>query len=258
MKQKPVVTIKKYLKRNIVRQSIIGFSAMVVISITVTFFLARYKMATDLQKAATSAAEAFRSRILEGDIKAVENQIHNVLGLRSGEEAFILNQDKEHIYRSTFLVRKPIPSCDNIGFTCFDGYTGPGRIFLPIYFDEQKQNIFGYLYLSKSVQIDWLYVIIVFSVFSLGYIAVLLGLGNVARKSSLRLANDVGEWAERLKNNPKSKSPLDAAPFAELNPLKEAIEGLTSQIEQYESKAEQKAKMLVLRGIAHDLMSPVS
>lgn len=258
MKKRPVATIKSYLERNILRQSVIGFAAMALISVTATFFLSRYKMATDLQKSATAAAEAFRSRILEGDIKAVENQIHNVLGLSDGEDALILNGDRQHIYRTTSATPTAIRSCDTVGFTCFDGYTGPGRIFFPIYFDEKKQNLFGYLYLSKSVQIDWLYVVIVFFIFSLGYAAMLLGLGSIARASSKRLAGEVAEWATRLRINPKSQSPLSRAPFAELVPLKEAIEGLTTQIEQYESRASEKAKMHVLRGIAHDLLSPVS
>ena len=68
MKKGAVTTIKSYLERSILRQSVIGFTAMALISVTATFFLSRYKMATDLQKSATAAAEAFRSRILEGDI----------------------------------------------------------------------------------------------------------------------------------------------------------------------------------------------
>jgi signal transduction histidine kinase len=258
VRQKAVTTIKSYLETSILRQSVIGFTAMALISVTATFFLSRYKMATDLQKSATAAAEAFRSRILEGDIKAVENQIHNVLSLRDGEDALILNHDRQHIYRSTSIVPNTVRPCDSVGFTCFDSYTGPGRIFFPIYFDEKKQNLFGYLYLSKSVQIDWLYVVIVFFIFSLGYAAMLLGLSGIARVSSKKLASEVEEWAKRLRLNPKSQSPLSRAPFAELVPLRDAIEGLTSQIERYESRASEKAKMLVLRGIAHDLLSPVS
>lgn len=258
MRQRAVTTIKSYLEKSILRQSVIGFTAMALISVTATFFLSRYKMATDLQKSATATAEAFRSRILEGDIKAVENQIHNVLGLRDGEDALILNQDRQHIYRSTSITTNALRPCDTVGFTCFDGYTGPGRIFFPIYFDEKKQNLFGYLYLSKSVQIDWLFVVIVFFIFSFGYAAMLLGLGSVARSSSKKLASEVEEWAKRLRINPKSQSPLSRAPFSELVPLRDAIEGLTSQIERYESQASEKAKMLVLRGIAHDLLSPVS
>lgn len=40
--------------------------------------------------------------------------------------------------------------------------------------------------------------------------------------------------------------------------MKKTLEGLAAKIEHYESRAEEKAKLLVLRGIAHDLLSPVS
>lgn len=74
-------SVKAYLEKAILKQSVVGFLAMILISMAVTFFLSRYKMSVDLQKSAIAAAEAFRSRILEGDIKAVENQIHDVLGV---------------------------------------------------------------------------------------------------------------------------------------------------------------------------------
>lgn len=236
----------------------VGFTAMALISLTATFFLSRYKMATDLQKLAAATAEAFRSRILEGDIKAVENQIHGLLGLTDNEDALILDSNRQPLYLSTSTARNPILSCRTTGFTCFDGYSSPGRIFHPIYFDEKKQNIFGYLYLSKLVKIDWLYVIMIFLIFSFGNITVLLGLREIIRTSSKRLAEDVETWAIRLRVNPKSHDPLSNTPFAELAPLHDSIEGLTAQIEYFESKASEKAKMLVLRGIAHDLLSPVS
>lgn len=260
MRTDTVTTIKAYLERSILKQSLVGLTALAFLSVAVTFFLSRYKMETDLQKSASAAAEAFRSRILEGDIKTVEGQIHNVLGLREDEDVFILNQDRRHIYRSTADTTKAsaIKPCDADGLACFDGYMGPGRIFLPIFFDAKKENLFGYLYLSKSVPIDWLYVVFVFIVFSLGYAAMLFGLSGIARVSSRRLASQVEEWARRLRHDPKNQSPLARAPFAELLPLKEAIEGLTTRIESYENKASEKAKMLVLRGIAHDLLSPVS
>lgn len=231
---------------------------MALISLTITFFLSRYKMATDIQKSARSTTEAFRSRILEGDIKAVETQIHKVLSLKDGEEALILNQERQHIYRTTSNALGIVKPCGVVGSTCFDGYTGPGRIFLPIYFDEKKENLFGYLYLAKSVQIDWLYVVIVFSIFSFGYAAMLFGLGGAIRASSRKLSSEVEEWSQRLRQDPKSQNPLSKPPFAELIPLKGAIEGLNAKIELFENKASEKAKMLILRGIAHDLLSPVS
>ena len=256
MRKRP--SVKNYLEKAILKQSAVGFLAMVLISVVVTFFLSRYKMDTDLQKSAVAAAEAFRSRILEGDIKAVESQIHDVLGLGAGEEALILSPDFRRIYKSPHMDNPAVPRCEPVGLTCFDGYFGPGKIFLPIYFDEKRENLFGYLYLSKSVHFDWIYVAIVFSIFAVGYIALLLGLANVTKGSLGKLAQDLEGWALRLKRNPKDKNPLSAVPFSELAPLKEAIEGLNAQIETYETRAGERAKTLILRGIAHDILSPVA
>ena len=51
---------------------------------------------------------------------------------------------------------------------------------------------------------------------------------------------------------------MQRVPFNELTPLKEALEGLNEQIEHFERTATDKAKLLLLRGIAHDLLTPVS
>ena len=255
---KKTLSIKRYLENNILRQSAFGFLAMVFVSIAVTFFLGRYKMAADLHKSALSTTQAFRSRILEGDIKSVEAQIHEVLNLKPHEHALILNEDRERLYRSTSLEPIKIDNCKPFGETCFDSYFGQGSILLPIYFDEGNKHLFGYLFLSKSIQIDWFYVLIVFSIFSFGYIVLLYGLIKVARNSSKKLSQEVTEWALRLKTNPKDGAPLSTAPFSELLPLKESIEGLNSQIEKFEDRASEKAKMLILRGVAHDVLSPIA
>lgn len=251
-------SIKSYLRKRILRQTIIGLVAMMAISATVTFFLGRYKMATDLQKSALSAAQAFRSRILEGDIKSVEAQIHDVLGLSHSEIALILNKDFQRLYKSPSNIQLDVFHCEPLGIPCFDGYFGQGKILLPIYFDENAEHLFGFLYLTKSVQFDWLFLIIVFLIFCIGYAALLFGLTNTVKRSSEKLAQEVEEWSFRLKHNPKDKTPLSVAPFSELLPLKQAIEGLTTQIENFENKASEKAKMLILRGIAHDVLSPIS
>ena len=260
MNQSP--SVKTFFKRTILKQSAIGFLAMILISVAVTFFLSRYKMSLDLQKSASAVAEAFRSRILEGDIKAVEKQVHDVLGLGVGEKAYVLNPGFLRIYKSP---RVEVPQEENLrspckpfGETCFSQYFGPGEIFLPIFFDEQKNNIFGYLYVAKSLQFDWLFVILVFAIFAVGYVALLLGLANITKSALGKLATDLEKWALRLKENPKDENPLSEAPFSELGPLKEAIEGLNAQIEEFEGRASRRAKTLLLRGITHDILSPVA
>jgi signal transduction histidine kinase len=264
--------MKLYIEKQILRQSLIGFLLMLVISIVVTFFLARYKMATELQDLAAATANSYRSRILEGDIMAAEKQIHEFLQLKVDEKFAILDQHLQRIYHpkigsekdgsnlhaSDDISKTPnYQFCGNIGLTCFDSYMGPASILVPIYFDAEKKNLFGYIYLSRNIQLDWVFVIIVFLIFGIGYLTQLFALGKIAKNSLNHLGSEIERWSFRLKKNPKDTAPLSKAPYSELIPLKEAIEGLNSQIFKFENEASQKAKLLVLRGIAHDILEPV-
>lgn len=251
-------SVKAYLEKSILKQSIIGFAVMGIISITVSFFLARYKMATDLQEIASASAKSFRSRILEGDIRSSEVQIHDLLQLKANEDFLILGKDFSRLYKPVLSQEVQVNRCENIGLTCFDGYTGPARIFQPIYFDSNGENLFGYLYISKRIHIDWVFVTMVFLIFSLGYLTLLFGLRRVTKSSLEELGREIEEWSLRLKNNPKDAAPLTAVPFLELEPLKESLEGLNAQITKFEKEAGHKAKLTLLRGIAHDILTPVS
>ncbi len=231
---------------------------MGIISITVSFFLARYKMATDLQEIASASAKAFRSRILEGDIRSSELQIHDLLQLKNNEEFLILGKDFSKLYKPALSQNAQVKRCENIGLTCFNGYTGPARIFQPIYFDSNGENLFGYLYISKQIHIDWVFVTVVFLIFSLGYLTLLFGISRVTKSSLEELGREIEDWSLRLKNNPKDAIPLKAVPFTELEPLKESLEGLNAQITKFEKEAGHKAKLTLLRGIAHDILTPVS
>lgn len=264
-------SVKLYLEKQILKQSLIGFLLMLIISVVITFFLARFKMATDLQDIAASTAKSFRSRILEGDIKASENQISELLQLKPKEEFSILDPNFKRIYRSRTAdldlkssatnqndKNKTNQVCPSMGLTCFNGYFGPASILFPIYFDSEKQNLFGYLFIVRQLQFDWVFVLIVFLIFGSGYMVQLFSLGKITKKSLNQLGQEIELWSLRLSGNPKDRTPLSKAPFSELIPLKEAIEGLNTQIEKFENDASQKAKLMVLRGIAHDILEPVS
>lgn len=251
-------SVRAYLKKSILKQSVLGFAAMGIISVTASFFLARYKMGSDLQEVANAAAKSFRSRILEGDIKSSEAQIHDLLQLKGNEDFFILGKDFGRLYKPVVSEHPNINKCENIGLTCFDGYTGPARILQPIYFDSNGENLFGYLYISKRIHIDWIFVFVVFSIFCMGYLTLLLGLNRVTKSSLEKLGHEIEDWATRLKNNPKDAAPMQAAPFSELEPLRESLAGLNTQIQNFEKEAGSKAKLTLLRGIAHDILTPVS
>jgi signal transduction histidine kinase len=97
-----------------------------------------------------------------------------------------------------------------------------------------------------------------FAVFSLGYLSLVLAFLRISKLVSRRLSHEIAAWSDRLRENPKNVAPLLFPPFAELLPLKKAIEGLNEKIENYEKTASNTAQLLILRGIAHDLLTPVA
>jgi signal transduction histidine kinase len=244
---------------------------MMAISLIVTFFIARFKMSVELDNLGKSIAKSYRTDILNGDIRFSERQIRDFLNLNNNEEFTILDKNYSPSYNAPLestnfdienSTRKShyldlIKSC-GVGITCFENYFGPAYLTVPIYFDNSQTSLAYLLFIAKRVSIDWVFVTIVFLIVSLGYLIQLLTIGRVVNLSTRQLKTEITKWANRLKYNPKDSAPLNAPPFTELTPLQHAIEGLNYKIENYENAAEQKAKLTVLRGIAHDILGPVN
>ena len=250
-------SLRSHLRKSILKQSALGIVAMAVVLISVTYLLGRYKAASDLAETAAASTRAFRGRILDGESKAIESQLQEVLKIRPDERALILDQDKKPVYKGTNV--EPVSlNCKQVSVPCLNGYGSNAEILMPIYFDESGKNLFGYLYLSKKIQPDWFFLFIVSIVFALGYFAVFFGVTRITKSTMEMLADGLEKWSNRLSRDPKDVKSLSETPFKELMPLKTAIEGLNRKIEEFESKAAEKAKLLVLRGIAHDLLEPVS
>ncbi|MBK7962554.1 MAG: HAMP domain-containing histidine kinase [Bdellovibrionales bacterium] len=250
-------TIQTFFQRAFLRYSSLGVVILCLISFAVSFLLGRDHGASDLQDTARVTAQAFRDRIVDGDIRSVEPQIAQVLQLHGGESAQILNADFKRIYE-TSVVRPPISPCPEIGVSCFEGFFGQARVFYPISLDVEGRTAFRYLYLERDIRMNWSYFLTVFIVSIAGYLGLSLAFFRVSKLASSHLSREIGSWSIRLRENPKDATPLTRPPFSELLPLKEALEGLNSQIESYEKTATDKAKLLILRGIAHDLLTPVS
>lgn len=253
------LSLRSYLERSLLKQSLVGLILMALVSLVVSFFVAKYKASSDLQGIARSTSKAYRSHILDGDIKNTEMQIHELLQLKSKEQSLVLDKDFNRIYKlDRSLENVLIEKCAAIGEVCFQSLTGPAQITYPIYFDEQAQNLFGYLYISKNVRIDWIFVGIVFSIFAFGYLVLFFSINQITQNELSALASGIEDWAQNLQNNPKNLNLKRAVPFSELLPLQKSIEGLNQKIEQFENEASHKAKLNLLRGIAHDILTPVS
>ncbi len=250
-------TVQTFMQGAILQHATLGFMLLIVVALAISFLLTREQMATDLQESARATAQAFKDRILDGDIRSVESQIHEVLKLKEGEAAKILKGDHSPIY-TAFSGSQQIHLCPTSGVTCFNGYLGQAIVEFPISLDNSSDEPFRYLYLSRSVKLNWTFLATIFFVFSIGYLALIVAFLRISKIASSRLGAEIESWAARMKENPKDASPIQRVPFAELFPLKMALEGLNFQIQQFERTATDKAKLLLLRGIAHDLLTPVS
>lgn len=253
----PKRTIQTFFQKAILRYSSVGVVILCMISLSVSFFLGRDQGATDLQETARVTAQAFRDRIVDGDIRSVEPQIRQVLQLHEGESAQILKADFTRIYESSGP-QHPVKTCPEMGVSCFESYFGQARILYPITLDGQGESAFRYLYIARDIRMNWSYFLTVFIVSIAGYLGLAFAFFRVSRLVSGRLSGEIGTWSMRLRENPKDATPLVRPPFSELLPLKEALEGLNAQIEIFEKTATDKAKILILRGIAHDLLTPVA
>jgi signal transduction histidine kinase len=253
-----VQTVEAFLKRSMFRYAGVGLFTFALISVSVAFVLARLRTSSNLELVARAAVSAFHDQIVEGDARGAEVQIQTMLHLYPSEVAWLLKGDRDHIYQPAGQPFPVLESCPVAGVTCLRGLFGPARIFEPVFFGKDQSHLFGYLYIERQVRLDWFYLITVFLSLTLGGAGLGLCMMGLVRIGVSRVGLELSEWSARLKSDPKSAKPLDMPPFLELVPLKEAIEGLRGQIEALEKEAGYEAKLLVLRGIAHDILTPVS
>ena len=250
-------TIQTFFQRATLQYAGMGFVALVITSLGISFVLAREQMSTDLRDSARATVQAFRDRIIDGDVRFVEPQIREVLQIHDGESVQILNQDLSRVYDS-FAQNEKVQSCPMVGESCYDSFFSKARILYPIALDTEGKSAYRYLFISRKVQLNWSFLLTIFVVFSIGYLGLALTFLRVSGLASGSLSDEIARWSARLQESPKESTPLGRPPFAELLPLKNAIEGLNNQIERYEKTATDKAKLLLLRGIAHDILTPVA
>jgi|GEM_PF-2755330 len=250
-------TIDTFFRRAVLRYAGIGFVLLIAVLGIASFLIAREQATSDLKDNAKAVAQAFKDRIIDGDIRAVEAQVRDVLLLKEGDIVKILKADHNPVYSPIESIQT-ISRCSQVGSPCFDSFFGNARVEVPISMTSDDQEAFRYLYLSKSISINWSLLITIFFVFGIGYGSLMIAFLRVSKVASTKLGDELKSWSARIKENPKDASPRQTVPFDELAPLKDALTGLNIQIESFEKSATDKAKLLVLRGIAHDLLTPVS
>lgn len=251
-------TVQLFFQKSVLRYAGLGLAMLITASLGISFLLARKQAESELQESARATAHAFSDRILDGDIKSVEPQIRELLKIQKNEVAKILKSDLTRAYESFSELPLNVKQCPFVGKTCLEGVFGQAHILFPISLEPSGINPYRYLYLSKDVHLNWYFLVTIFTIFSVGYFGLVMAFIRISKIASQNLGKEILNWSERLRANPKDLTPLSEPPFSELLPLKYAIEGLNDQIEKFEQTATDRAKFLILRGIGHDLLTPVS
>lgn len=255
---RPQRTVQLFFQNSVLRHAGAGLSLLIIASLGISFLLAREQALSELQQSASATAHAFGDRILDGDIKSVEPQIKELLNIKKDEVAKILKSDLTRAYEPIGEIQPIIRSCPSVGKACLEGVFDQVHILFPISLEPNGKNPYRFLYLAKTVRLNWFFLVTIFSIFVVGYFGLIMAFIRISKIASRNLGNEILNWSERLRSNPKDLTPLSEPPFSELLPLKGAIEGLNDQIEKFEQNATDRAKFLILRGIAHDLLTPVS
>jgi signal transduction histidine kinase len=240
-----------------IRKWVIGaLLASLFIALCLSVFMAKSNYEQTVINQAKAATMSFRTQILEGSSRFVEDQLRLLYSLHSDERVYLLDKDRGRIYRPQEA--KALLSCEPLK-ACWDMKSHSVVSLAPVAFDEGGQNIYGYVYLSRQINPDLTqFIVLALSIFA-GVSLLIYGVSSSTKRLSETLAKTLGDWANQIKTNPKEVFQSHSQnPIRELEPLRDALLGLNRQISDFESKAEYNAKLRLVRSVAHDLATPIS
>jgi signal transduction histidine kinase len=221
------------------------------------FYAMQFPMAEEkITASAKMAVSAKRSQIFSGDVKTAEIQMRNDLGLSEDDRLFFLDEKKQPWITQFDDLKLSV--CEPDGSVC-NNYLGHKLVtYYPIYFDNDRTNLWGYLYLEQMPSSNWTFAIaltLLFFVISLfqNFSFYAKSIREISVVSSI-----LTSWSETLLANPKAPSLDKSAPYSELQPVENALSLLTHEITELERAARNEGALTTLRAVGHDILNPVS
>lgn len=212
---------------------------------------------------AEALGRAFRPMILHDQIRDAKLQMEEVAKLKSDESVTILDSNFKPIYFENAGEKTP-DHCAKGSVPCWLSNGTQVSISLPVYFDDDtKSELYGYLILKLRPSVDWFEILMI--VFGSGLIFFLQvrGIYSSLKRESNHIEKVLMSWKNRV-DNPKFSEPEDEEKklFTEFLPLHQSINSLHNKISGLEiaaaSSAATKAKTDIVRGLGHDLKTPLS
>lgn len=256
MKKKKTPSFLDLIQSSIRRWLIWSLLASFLMALCLSFTLLKSNYEHAVVGQARAASQSFRNQILEGSARFVEDQVKLLHSLSDGESVYILDKEGTRIYRPQEA--RAMVACAS-STACWNWKAFTVSTKAPVAFDEEGNNIYGYVYLERQVKPSFSqFIVIALSIF-FGVALLIFGVRSAVSRLSEHLAQTASSWAEQIKTNPKEISQLSSqVPFRELEPMYDAMSGLNRQISEFESKAEYNAKLRLVRSVAHDLATPIS
>jgi signal transduction histidine kinase len=243
------------------RRLVIGWSLFAIV-VTIPLGLISYYVFefvdadADFNLSAEAVVSAHRSQILVGDTRAVELQIRKELRLGRSDTATFVDVDFQRWLSEFDSVS--IKSCTPAGSVCRNWARHSLRTFHPIYFDEQKSSLWGYLYVERNPPTNWTLAITVAAVFLLGMMVQIFGMYANLSRTMNRIGKTLSDWSSHLLTDSKAGFQRGRPPFAEFEPIESALAQLNFEISQLQSVAREEGALQTLRGFGHDILNPVS
>lgn len=249
-------SLELHFRRNALGWTIAG----IILSLTLAGTLGTLVMVQDTARQvamlADSALISDRTDILSGDVRSLELQLRRKFEINDDEALLFLDPDKKPWVAD--LRFSGISSCLDSTGVCPKWFHRRIIVERPIYFDEQKKHLWGYLHIEKVASPNWTLVFGIALATICGMLLQGLGFYFNLRKVIGSVSQTLGEWARRLSTDPRDSANYSEAPFAEIEPIGRALAGLKSEIDALEAAAKEQGALVTLRGIGHDILNPVS
>lgn len=256
MRNRTKTSLSDFFQSKVKIWTVSSFVVALLLSFLVLHWISKREGEKRAYEIAQTTSEAFRGTIFSGDILGAEMQAKKAFHMELDEDIVILNPDETPMLSGKPWKKEDV--CFSLEEPCTKVFSKNISVVIPIYFDNTKTNLFGYVFVVVRERVNWSYMLSL----TLGLLAslVVLSLGLIASMTSAfkSVSERLVDWSVELKKDPKNLNLGEMAPFNELDPVHHALQNLKSEITKLEREARTEGKLMVLRGIAHDVMTPVS
>lgn len=250
------ISLENHMKKLALSWTLAGFALTLGLSLSILLWLPYKDAEIQINNFSHAVSSSYRTEILSGDIRTVELKIQSALNLTGDEVAIFLDPSKQPWIEDTRSLK--FRPCESGKGICRDFFQKKVFAYTPIYFDQQKESLWGYLYVEKTPVTDWPLVLSVTLAILVGMTFQGIGFYLSLVRAIKTVSQTLKAWASRLSVNPKNRMNYTEIPFAEIAPIESAFFGLRAEIDQLEEIARKEGALSTLRSVGHDILNPVA